>query len=158
MGLDNGIIMKLKSEKAKKFFQQFNEENQINWLGENYLDVYEDEIDICYWRKFWGFRNACCAKELLNDGDHRYYNTVEQIQSVYDCLKKYAKKDYWDDNENNSIWDYYEYLHIIYESLGNLKILENLIQEFLRNGFRLRNNKDDNNENVDIEVYMYDSY
>ena len=73
-------------------------------------------------------------------------------------LKKYTNKDYWDNNENNWIWGYYEYLPLMYENLGNLKIVENLIQEFLRNDFKLRSNEDSSDEDVDIEVYMYDSY
>lgn len=158
MGLDNGIIMELKSGKAKEFFRQFTEETGINWLGGNYLDIHEGEVEVCYWRKFWGFRNECYYINLLNDEEYHYYDSIEQIKAVYSALEEFTDKDYWDDNENNSIWDYYEYLHIIYESLGNLKILENLIQEFLRNGFKLRGDKDDNNEDIDIEVYMYDSY
>lgn len=161
MGLDNGIILKIKSEKAREFYKNFCEETGLRWWGEydsNTENENEIKIEICYWRKFWGFRNECFYINLLNDEDYYYYNTVEQIQAVYSALEEYTEKDYWYDNENNSIWDYYEYLHIIYKSLGNLKIVENLIQEFLRNGFKLRSNEDNYDEDVDIEVYMYDSY
>lgn len=161
MGLDNGIILKIKSKRAREFYKNFCEETGLRWSGDydsNTKNENEIKIEVCYWRKFWGFRNECFYINLLNDEDYYYYNTVEQIKAVYSALEEYTEKDYWYDNENNSIWDYYEYLHIIYGSLGNLKMVENLIQEFLRNGFKLRSNEDNYDEDVDIEVYMYDSY
>lgn len=162
MGLDNGIILKLKSEKARKFYENFCEETGLRWLGKKYLNEYETEneieIEVCYWRKFWGLRNEYLYMNLLKDEDYYYYNTIEQIKAVYSALKKYTDKNYWYDNENNYIWDYYEYLPIIYENLGNLKMVENLVREFLRNGFKLRSSEDEYSEDTDIEVYMYDSY
>ena len=162
MGLDNGIVLELKSEKAIKFYKNFCEEAGLRWLGKEYLNEHQNEniveIEVCYWRKFWGFRDECFCTNLLKDEDYFYYNTIEQIKTVYFALRKYTNKDYWDNHENNQIWGYYEYLPLMYESLGNLKIVENLIQEFLRNGFKLRSNEDSSDEDVDIEVYMYDSY
>lgn len=158
MGLDNGIIMKLKSKKAKTAYNQLCEETGLYFESIlSYED--EDEIDICYWRKFWGFRNKChlcSSQDLLFDEEYCYLYSEEQIQKIYEILNDYTDKKYWDEEENNYIWGYFEYLPIIYRNLCNLRLLENLIQYFLKEGISFR--KNNSSEDADIEVYMYDSY
>lgn len=125
MGLDNGIIIKtldIDLPHLKKY----------EWLAD------KGETEVCYWRKFWGFRDEvvnefnCGAGDLILD--------PPKIDIIIEILENFLERDYYDDY-GDSIWEYDEYL------LHNIKCLQNLkyVKQYLIN-------------HPDVECYFYDSY
>lgn len=134
MGLDNGIVIK-------------------------YKDGSEEEV--CYWRKFWGFRNDVIC--YLNN-KYYYYNedlfeykigTSEDIQDLREITKiliHFIDEKYFNDNDD-SIWSYREYLGVMFDSV---KRLVKLIWD-IENKDRLEEEYRNDIENIE-SIYFYDSY
>lgn len=100
MGLDNGIVIK-------------------------YKDGSEEEV--CYWRKFWGFRNdVICYLSNKYDYNEELFEykigTSEDIQDLREItgiLIHFIDEKYFNDN-NDSIWSYREYLNVMFDSIKKL--------------------------------------
>lgn len=127
MGLDNGVILKTNLEANYPY-------KEWNW------GVDKQEYDICYWRKFWGFRNVVvdefCQKSTCAD----IQLDAEKVGKLRCILEEFLDREFYEDN-GNSIWDYEEYL------IHNIQCCENLawLQNFLE-------------EHPNEECYFYDSY
>lgn len=129
MGLDNGIVLKMNTNDAKK-------------AGCPFLDYsYDDnEVDICYWRKCYGLRDLI-LEDLDLDDSSTYYLTRDNINTLIDLLILLVEsEESWVENAE-SIWEYDEYL-------------PNMCQCILR----LRWLKEYWKTHPDIKVYFYDSY
>jgi hypothetical protein len=132
MGLDNGIMLKapLSVLKENKYPIPITER-----------DVYESDIEICYWRKCWGIRNQI-IKHLGENIDKIYYPLVlNDIEQIINILVPFGlSEEYWD-NEAQSIWDYNEYLEVTCRYIVNLHWLKWFMTQY-----------------PEYEVYFYDSY
>ena len=130
MGLDNGIVIK-KNEKTSaiedKFGALFDER------------TYNDEYDVCYWRKCWNIRN-----EILYIINHRFEEEyefsldVEDVEQIIEFLGS-LDADTWTDS-GSSIWDWDEMEEHVQQDIENLNALVELMQEY------------------DLDVKFYDSY
>ena len=126
MGLDNGIVLKTKiKHDIPPYF---------NWRD------HPDECDVCYWRKFWGFRNEVVSEFNQSEECADIYLDANDIGKIRCILEQYLDRDYYDNNAN-SVWEYEEYL---IHNINCLKYLE-MLQNFLE-------------EHPNEKCYFYDSY
>lgn len=115
MGLDNGVVLRTNLEVDYPF-------KEWDWRTD------KQEYDICYWRKFWGFRNAVvtefhqieeCADIPLN---------AEKVGKLRCILEEFLDREFYEDNAD-SIWGYEEYLIHNIECCENLAWLQNFLEE-----------------------------
>lgn len=134
MGLDNGIILKLKDKTLPQDFP-----------GE--LDDYEKEhlsrtgeLEVAYWRKCWGIRNEIVNMLHMKNDEGEHIIEHDDVKPIRRILISYMHPNYWEENAD-SIWEYDEMVENLIDQLIKLKWLE----------YYLREHKD-------AECYFYDSY
>ena len=130
MGLDNGIY--IKGYRRKPFYVKD--------------DVYEqsNQIDLAYWRKYWGLRN-----DIINIIYENYYSNDSEVLLSENQIKKirnlimeitFSKKRYLE--SCSGYWDYN-----IYSVLRGIRQMINLT-------WAARQVR----KNPEVEVFWYDSY
>ena len=127
MGLDNGVVLKTNLEVNYPH-------KEWDWRTD------KQEYDICYWRKFWGFRNEVVSEFNQSKECVDIYLNANDVGKIRCILEQYLDRDYYNNNAN-SVWEYEEYL---IHNINCLKYLE-MLQNFLE-------------EHPDEECYFYDSY
>ena len=137
MGLDNGLLC-VNAPKTKEF--------------ESFRDVYhqENEIEICYWRKCWDFRNEIISSglgiscsEVYNKENPKdwIFLTIPQVEEFRDILAKYTDIEYVRENNWGSIWIDEELVDIM---KGELERLDKFLMLM--------------KQQPGLKVYFYDSY
>ena len=130
MGLDNGIY--IKGYKKKTFYVKDNLYDQSN------------QIDLAYWRKYWGLRN-----DIINIIYENYYGNDSEVLLSENQIKKirnlimeitFSKKRYLE--SCSGYWDYN-----IYSVLQGIRQMINLT-------WAARQVR----KNPEVEVFWYDSY
>lgn len=130
MGLDNGIVIKKSSISFKMVSSSL-----IRWLERNGKD-FDEEYQVCYWRKCWGFRNKVLP--IIDGGDDGETSlTVDNLIQIRQILKSYTKENWDDDN-------YWDWVLIRGNIKRQIKILSKLI--------RLKKKYEE------LEIVFYDSY
>lgn len=130
MGLDNGIY--IKGYRKKPFYVKD--------------DLYDqsDQIDLAYWRKYWGLRN-----DIINIIYENYYGNDSEVLLSENQIKKirnlimeitFSKKRYLE--SCSGYWDYN-----IYSVLRGIRQMINLT-------WAARQVR----KNLEVEVFWYDSY
>ena len=130
MGLDNGIY--IKGYRKKPFYVKD--------------DLYDqsDQIDLAYWRKYWGLRN-----DIINIIYENYYGNDSEVLLSENQIKKirnlimeitFSKKRYLE--SCGGYWDYN-----IYSVLRGIRQMINLT-------WAARQVR----KNPEVEVFWYDSY
>lgn len=130
MGLDNGIY--IKGYRKKPFYVKD--------------DLYEqsNQIDLAYWRKYWGLRN-----DIINIIYENYYGNDSEVLLSENQIKKirnlimeitFSKKRYLE--SCGGYWDYN-----IYSVLRGIRQMINLT-------WAARQVR----KNPEVEVFWYDSY
>lgn len=130
MGLDNGIY--IKGYRKKPFYVKD--------------DLYEqsNQIDLAYWRKYWGLRN-----DIINIIYENYYGNNSEVLLSENQIKKirnlimeitFSKKRYLE--SCSGYWDYN-----IYSILRGIRQMINLT-------WAARQVR----KNPEVEVFWYDSY
>ena len=128
MGLDNGIILRDVNSKELVVNKLIN------------LDNLEDtSVEICYWRKCWGIRNAIVEKLHLNDGEESKLD-VEDIPVIIKILFDFYGQTEWEEDAD-SIWEWDEFKNTLRQQIFNLMWLYNYMLE-----------------HPNAEVIFYDSY
>ena len=130
MGLDNGIIVKkVKIDEI---------DNYVKY--EDYSTEDETEIEIAYWRKCWGIRQAIlnALNSDVDNGDTIIHR--EDIPNIVDALLPFLDENYWNEN-SNSIWEY------------DVQIVDNLTHILLNLVWLATYMKDH-----DVVAWFYDSY
>ena len=127
MGLDNGVVLKTNLEVD-------HPHKSWDWRTDH------QEHDLCYWRKFWGFRNAVVTEFCQESECADIQLDAEKVGKLRCILEEFLDREFYEDN-GESIWDYEDYL------LHNIHCCENLawLQNFLE-------------EHPNEECYFYDSY
>lgn len=125
MGLDNGVILEARIDIPHP---------QWDWMSK------DPETEICYWRKFWGFRNEIVTTFGQEDECADIYLDKNGLLTFIEILETYLDRDYYI-NFGESIWTYEEYLVHNIECLENLKVVVKYLEE-----------------NPDVKCYFYDSY
>ena len=96
MGLDNGIVLRRK-------------DNQEFELPLSCCNKYENSIELCYWRKCYGIRNAILrVVDTQVTNEYKYPVTLDNIDNVIKAFKHFLHKDTWV-YEGNTIWDWDKY-------------------------------------------------
>lgn len=133
MGLDNGILLKVKNEKDyRKAYRMFEHEH--------WYDV--DECSVCYWRKCWGIRNAILrVVDLSVTNEYEFPVTLDNIDDVIVAFKYFLHKKEWEE-EADTIWEWDE--NTRRNQARNLRGLRRL-RRWLR-------------RHPDDTAYFYDSY
>ena len=130
MGLDNGIY--IKGYRKKPFYVKDDLYDQSN------------QIDLAYWRKYWGLRN-----DIINIRYEKYYGNDSEVLLSENQIKKirnlimeitFSKKRYLE--SCGGYWDYN-----IYSVLRGIRQMINLT-------WAARQVR----KNPEIEVFWYDSY
>ena len=129
MGLDNGIY--IKGYRKKPFYVKD--------------DLYEqsNQIDLAYWRKYWGLRNDIINIIYENYGnDSEVLLSENQIKKIRNLIMEitFSKKRYLE--SCSGYWDYN-----IYSVLRGIRQMINLTWA----ARQVRNNPE-------VEVFWYDSY
>ena len=130
MGLDNGIY--IKGYRKKPFYVKDDLYDQSN------------QIDLAYWRKYWGLRN-----DIINIIYDNYYSNDSEVLLSENQIKKirnlimeitFSKKRYLE--SCSGYWDYN-----IYSVLRGIRQMINLT-------WAARQVR----KNPEVEVFWYDSY
>lgn len=130
MGLDNGIY--IKGYRKKPFYVKDDLYDQSN------------QIDLAYWRKYWGLRN-----DIINIIYENYYGNDSEVLLSENQIKKirnlimeitFSKKRYLE--SCGGYWDYN-----IYSVLRGIRQMINLT-------WAARQVR----KNPEVEVFWYDSY
>lgn len=130
MGLDNGIY--IKGYRKKPFYVKDDLYDQSN------------QIDLAYWRKYWGLRN-----DIINIIYENYYGNDSEVLLSENQIKKirnlimeitFSKKRYLE--SCSGYWDYN-----IYSVLRGIRQMINLT-------WAARQVR----KNSEVEVFWYDSY
>ena len=103
-------------------------------------DYVDNEVEICYWRKCWGLRNAFIHTNfLVEDPDTCEYRlSIKEVDYLRALIVTYLKHpEEWD----NSIWSFDEIKHSLYDQRWNLFLLHFWMKK-----------------HPDAEVIFYDSY
>lgn len=137
MGLDNGIyIKKFKRDELKKVPKHVNIISQYN----SEKDPDSVDLELCYWRKCWGIRQAIA--EIIHTDENNLADGViaqEDIPEIIHSLIEFLDEEYWN-LYADSIWEYKEMKGALIAQIINLTWLYSYM------------------ENHDIEVEFYDSY
>lgn len=110
----------------------------------------ENEIEICYWRKCWDFRNEIIdsglgidCSEVYNDENPKdwIFLTIPQVEEFRNILAKYTDIKYVEENNWDSAWDDEELVDIMKNELKRLDEFLVLMKQ-----------------QPGLKVYFYDSY
>ena len=134
MGLDNGIYVKSNRRNLTR-------EDMPQGIVFPFDKDYTNGIEILYWRKNWGLRNAV-MDHFDSSVDQYYFNieTPSQVLEFIEIIASFLDKERWE-NEGDSIWSYEEIRPVLIQNIINLA----LIHAFMR-------------ENPDVYLTFYDSY
>lgn len=100
MGLDNGVMLKVKKEQNyKKAYKLFEHNNVWDEHG---------EVEVAYWRKCWGVRNAILAAVPNGEDEYHYPVTSENIDAIIKAFRHFLNKRTWTE-EADSIWEWDKY-------------------------------------------------
>ena len=135
MGLDNGLLCvnALKTKEFESFRDEYHQEN---------------EVEICYWRKCWDFRNeiidsglGISCSEVHNDPEDWILLTIPQVEEFRNILAKYTDIEYVREHNWGSIWIDKELVDIMKTELKRLDRFLMLMKQ-----------------HPGLKVYFYDSY
>lgn len=130
MGLDNGII-------ARKV----NKKDIPTFVKDGYADYKDDVMEVAYWRKCWGIREAMANVGHPEDLDiFDFKIEKEDIPAIVRELYRFLDKSYYEENAD-SIWEFDEIIDNLFQQIINLKWLEGYMED-----------------HPDVEVEFYDSY
>lgn len=135
MGLDNGILIKCKS---KEEAQSIIDEASTHL---NSLNLYDKNVEVCYWRKCWNIRREIISVLHMNKDEVYHTIDLEDIKPIIKRLSKFLDKETWDNDDDGSIWEFEEYRESILWDILNLSWLYYYKME-----------------HPEIEIEFYDSY
>lgn len=116
MGLDNYIYIRRKSTQKRLSVDDI--------LDRDYAVNYFKMLGgfVCYWRKFWGFRDEV-VEEVLRNRDSEVLLTLEDLVDILVTLEKYTEVGYYEGKDANWIWSWREYLSHLVKTIANLRLL-----------------------------------
>lgn len=116
MGLDNYIYIRRKSTQKRLSVDDI--------LDRDYAVNYFKMLGgfVCYWRKFWGFRDEV-VEEVLKNRDSEVLLTLEDLVDILVTLEKYTEVGYYEGKDANWIWSWREYLSHLVKTIANLRLL-----------------------------------
>lgn len=143
MGLDNGILLKIKDSK------KFGSDRLPVWMPrQEWEDKNEYDWEILYWRKCWNVRGEILDYFWHNDiatrdnNEYEWAFSLEQFSGLCDKLNACYNRKWWKENDS-SIWSWDE-------CGANYKAKLRLARKLIR----FLKDKDPDS----YEIYFYDSY
>ena len=136
MGLDNGIIIRGKTEKG------------TNYLVNNFSNCYDKYIECFefgYWRKCWNIREKFIDDFGYDTERQEIKFELDDIPLIVETLKYFL-------NEDN--WEYGDCYSQVFSWIEELPSIANAIQDL----WRFYDNLDNELTDEDFEIYFYDSY
>ena len=137
LGLDNGIYVKSNRRNLTR-------EDMPQGIVFPFDKDYTNGIEILYWRKNWGLRNAVMNHFGWRSFSADQYNfnieTPSQVLDFIEIIASFLDEERWED-EGDSIWSYKEIRPVLIQDIINLA----LIYAFMC-------------ENPDVYLVFYDSY
>ena len=137
MGLDNGIYVKSNKRKVTRDMLPAG----IQYPFEK---DYDDEVEIVYHRKDWGWRNDIMTTFGWRTAPVEQWKfeieTPEQVLTLIELTARWLDGNRWED-EGDSIWEYIDVRPHLINDLCNLAIIYGFMQT-----------------NPDIYLVFYDSY
>ena len=150
MGLDNGILIKPKTEKGAKFL----EENFAH-IKEKYCS--EPTYEFAYFRKCWNIRARFfeiyreLESTIANDNDNEYHLSfaIEDIPVLVEKVFKYFLiEENWEyDGICSQVFNWTEEIDSIAYAIRNLRFF-----------YEDATDPEDGITDEDVECYFYDSY
>lgn len=134
MGLDNGIMFKIKDK------ERFGEIPA--WIRrETWEDEYNYDYEILYWRKCWNVRAEILTYLAADDDEYEWNLTLMELRDILKILNHLYTKQNWD--ESMTIWSWDEIEDHYRDNL-----------EYARKVLKWLGTKPADS----FEVYFYDSY
>ena len=147
MGLDNGLIIKPKTERGKYYLEAY-----FHNLRNEYAE--KDEYEFGYWRKCWNIRQKFIDDFVYDEEEQEIRFELDDIPAIIETLEYFLNKDNWKMgnvfNAGSTIFNWYEEIASIANAIRDLYIFYDNID-----------NDVDNEDDVcdeDFEIYFYDSY
>lgn len=139
MGLDNGIVIRGKTEKG------------TNYLKNNFSSCYDKYIgfEFGYWRKCWNIRRKFIDDFGYDTERQEIKFELDDIPLIIETLKYFL-------NEDN--WEYGECYSQIFSWIEELPSIANAMQNLWRFYDNLDIDPDNELTDEDFEIYFYDSY
>ena len=131
MGLDTGITIKnVTRAQLPRFNYPFD------------TDFTEGEVEVCYWRKWWSFRNRIVNRlcESMDDERYEYRLSISDVRYMRQLLVNYLHHPASFESENN-YWTFDDVKYWIRKDIRNLQLLARWMRH-----------------HPDKEVYFSDSY
>ena len=113
MGLDNGITIKnVTRAQLPRFNYPFD------------TDFTEGEVEVCYWRKWWSFRNRIVNRlcESMDDERYEYRLSISDVRYMRQLLVNYLHHPASFESENN-YWTFDDVKYWIRKDIRNLQLL-----------------------------------
>lgn len=148
IGLDNGIIIKPKTEKGTNFLETYFKENKEAYYT-------EPTYEFAYFRKCWNIRArffeiySKLKSTIANEDDYHFYFAIEDIPTLVEKVFKYFLIE-----EN---WEYDGACSQVFSWEVELRALAEAIRD-LRLFYEYATDPEDGITDADIECYFYDSY
>lgn len=136
MGLDNGFVAK--SDIRKLTRKDLPAIIYYPWDK----DFHEDEIEIVYWRKYWGLRTQI-VRTFGYDENNEYYISFykpSQVKELIEIIASWMNREKWE-LEGSSIWTFDEAFPNLIRTVINLSAFYQFMQD-----------------NPDVYLEFYDSY
>ena len=137
IGLDNGFYVKSNKRTISR-------EMLPNIIDYPFDTDYNNEVEIVYWRKNWGLRNAVMNHfGWLTASEDQYKFEIDSPMQVLDLIEiiaSFLNEETWED-EGNSIWSYKEIRPVLIQNIVNLAAILTVMCE-----------------NADVYLEFYDSY
>ena len=147
MGLDNGIIIKAKSE------------NGLNFLRKNFSDLkaeFDDEgreFEFGYWRKCWNIRSKFLEDFWYNEENYEIRFSIDDIPEIIETLEFFVEEKNWTYG-NGSIFEWSDEIKHLLKVIRDLKFFYLGVKELIN----LNTANDEMLREEDFEIFFYDSY
>jgi len=147
MGLDNGLLIKGKTEKGRAFLEKSFSANKDDYYydtDDKNTPVYE----FAYYRKCFNMRDRMFQYGLLEDCGDKILSIKDLETMRNEVLKYFLNEDNWvigNSFSNGSIWEWEEMIGVIGENISDISRL-------------LRYIESDDITDADLEIWTYDSY
>lgn len=116
MGLDNSIVIQKRLNGEEVSIKDVLEEEYSN----NYFGMITG--DVCYWRKFWGFRNIV-MHDILKSDEYKEVLSLDDLIEITVTLEKFLEVTFFENNAGNSVWSWREYVGTIAQTVANMRLL-----------------------------------
>ena len=138
MGLDNGIIIRGKSERGREYLKGW-EPLRNNWWS-------KDEYEFGYWRKCWNVRQRFLDIFDTYNDEYEIKLTISDIPTIVNEVLRYFL------NEDN--WEYEGHCSQVFSWIEELPSIANAMSDL--NGFY--DDVVDFYTDDDFDIWFYDSY